>query len=281
MKLLLFFIFIQFLSLGLALAVSSGPVLPDQGVLERHTDSFYDPDINYAQFPARVTDKNPVGDVLKIQSETENIKFFRAGDEVKFKISTLLKNPPCTGHVRSVESPYFTIHINDIKQCWKQVEYFRRGSLLHFDSPILATRIKNASFFRLVLMQRKKDYLAQLNENNQFLWRFNELQVNAVAEFDLQIAEIEKRKQKALDDLIVKKKEASVLQQTLIRKLDEVDNDLLFYQIERQDIIVDRWFLDHDLGKPVSERPQELIKSDAGGPQGRRWEAKNFLEMGK
>ena len=44
-----------------------GPALPDSGIVSRELDSFYDAKIDYSVFPARVTDKDRVGSILKIR----------------------------------------------------------------------------------------------------------------------------------------------------------------------------------------------------------------------
>jgi hypothetical protein len=70
------------------------------------------------------------------------------------------------------------------------------------------------------------------------------------------IEELRADKEKALTQLIDKKKKQVRLQSELSKSLDELDNDLDFYRIRKDQMLVDRWHLDQDLGLPVGERPQ-------------------------
>ena len=53
------------------------------------------------------------------------------------------------------------------------------------------------------------------------------------------------------------------LQQELSYNLDQLERDLRFYQIEKRELYTDRWFLDHDLGVPVNNRPEQLKKDNS------------------
>ena len=64
-----------------------------------------------------------------------------------------------------------------------------------------------------------------------------------------------------MESYIDNKKKQVRLQKELSQKLDELDRDLDFYRIRKDQILVDRWHMDQDLGLPVGDRPQEFIKN--------------------
>ncbi len=224
-------------------------------LIVRQADSFLDSDRNYKTFTGRVTDRDLNTNILKVSSENKNIKFFRAGDLVRFKVVKVGKGL-CEGYVRSVEDGYFVIYLKDIYPCFGSKKYFRRGSLLAFNSERLGQRVKDASFYRIVLLKRKKDFFNQLNQVNHFLWSFNQQKVLTAADYDKKILLLKKKKENALELLLHKKQDQIRLQKELAFRLDSVENDLKFYRIDNNEPLVDRWHLDHDLGLPVGRRPQ-------------------------
>lgn len=221
-------------------------------------DSFYDRDLNYAKFSGRVTDRDKTANLMKISSENSTVRFFRAGDRVEFNVITMKDRTPCVGHVRSSEDGYFTIYAENLNPCWGESLYFRRGTVLVFDSEDLAKRVDQASLYRMTLLRRKKDFFNQLNKVNHFIWSFDQEKVKVAAKYDEQINELVKQREKAVDQLISKKEDFAKLQRQLAFQIDELKKDLDFYKIERQELFVDRWHLDQDSGVPVQQRPQEL-----------------------
>lgn len=230
----------------------------DRDPLGRERDSWYDPDFNYSSFPARVTDRDKSGNVLKVWSESGNVRFFRAGDQVSFQIPSKRKDNECEGYVRSVERHYFVMYVKDFYPCWGKGEYFRRGTILDLHSVDLAKRVREASLYRYVLIKRRKDFLRQLNEINHFVWSYDQQKVKLASEYDKRISDIEKKKQRSLSNLLNKKRDQILLQKELAGKLDELDQDIGFYRIEKNELLVDRWHSDLDLGQPVKNRPQAL-----------------------
>src|SRR5690606_40760044 len=197
---------------------------------------------------------------FKLQVENNNTKFFRAGDIVRFKVNMREKQNFCTGFVRSVEDFHFTMYVESLAPCYDAKEYFRRGTVLNFEAKILAERVFEASKYREQLVLRKEDFLKQLNGINHFLWTFDQQKVKTAADYDEQINKLQREKRRALDDMITLKQERLVLQNELMKKLNELDESLLFYRVERQELMTDRWQLDHDQGLPVGHRPQPIQK---------------------
>lgn len=229
-----------------------GPTLEDQ-----IKDSFYDPNYDYAEFTGRMTDRDKTASILKITSENKNIKFFRSGDEVRFRLAGH-RTENCKGHIRSVEDRFFVLYVKDITKCWGSAQYFRRGAMLVFSSDQLSARVQEAGNFRIILLKRRRDYLSQLNDINHFVWSFNQEKIKLASEYDQKITAIRKAKQQAMD-LLNKKKEDSIgLQRELSYRLDKLDKDIEYYRIDKDEPKIDRWHLDHDLGKPVGKRPVEL-----------------------
>jgi hypothetical protein len=234
------------------------PNLPAAGVVDPDNRGAIDPVVDYERFSGRVSDKDDTSRIFKIKVENNNTKFFRAGDLVLFKINGKENRDDCKGFVRAVEDFHFTIFVESLAPCYSSSEYFRRGTVLNFYSQVLAVRVFEATKYREQLVLRKEDFLKQLNDINHFIWTFDQQKVKTAAEYDEKIVRLQREKRKALDDLISLKQERLILQNELMRKLNELDDSLLFYRVERQELMTDRWNLDHDLGLPVGQRPQEL-----------------------
>lgn len=247
-----------FFTTALTHAVVVVPNLPDEGVLDPPNRNSIDPNVDYERFSGRVSDKDDASRIFKIQVENNNTKFFRAGDQVLFKLNLKDKKEFCKGFVRSVEDFHFTIFVESLAPCYSNSEYFRRGTVLNFYSKTLALRVFEASKYREQLVLRKEDFLKQLNDINHFLWTFDQQKVKTAADYDEEINRLQREKRKALDDMITLKQERLVLQNELMKKLNELDESLLFYRVERQELMTDRWNSDHDLGLPVGQRPQQM-----------------------
>ncbi len=263
MKIFSFFIlFLSMIPVILAAPItidSSKSKLPGATInYKQEFDSFFDPTFDYSRFFGRVTDKDPTDQIYKIESETNNVRFFKVGDYISFHVEgSDDSEDPCRAYVRDVEKEFFVIYVEDIRTCWRRDAYFRRGSRLRMTSEKLAQRVRDAGLFRVLLLRRRKDYFTQLNSINRFVWSFEQQKVQVAAEYDRRIAEMQAQKQKALDQLLTKKADQIRLQRELGQNLDEIDNDLDFYRIEREELALDRWEHDHDLGLPVGDRPQQ------------------------
>lgn len=228
-------------------------------------DSFYDVNADYENFSGRVTDRDATTSIVKISSENKNVKFFRAGDLVEFKVQSNNEGEYCQGFVRSLELDYFVMYIKDLFPCFPKEDYFRRGTALVMHSEKLAQRVREASVYRASLMTKKKDFMGQLNGINNGIWNYEERKVQVAAEFDRRIAEIEKEKLHALDDILSKKNDDIRLQRELAYRLDTIDKELDFYRIDKHELLFDRWHLDKDLGLPVYDKPEEIRPTRASG----------------
>jgi len=261
MKLLGHLLLAQIVLLPSAHALLAEPSLPKPGVVSPDVNHAMDPAIDYGQFTGRVSDKDDRGRVFKVRTENNNSKFFRAGDVVYFRVQGREDHDQCKGFVRSVEDYYFSMHVEDLNPCWEEkAGYFRRGMVLVFNSDVLRARVFEASKYRDVLLLKKEDFLRQLSGINNFLWTFDQQKVKVAADYDAQILELQRARQRAIDDMILQKQEKLTLQSELMKKLTEMDASLRFYQVERQELLTDRWNLDHDQGLPVGQRPQEPRK---------------------
>ncbi|MBC7427552.1 MAG: hypothetical protein H7336_03000 [Bacteriovorax sp.] len=228
-------------------------------------DSFYDIKFDYDSFSGRVTDRDATTSIVKISSENKNVKFFRAGDLVEFRIQASKDSDYCEGFVRSIEPDYFVMYTKDLQPCFPKEEYFRRGTALVMRSVKLGQRVREASVYRASLINKKKDFMGQLNGINGDVWNFEEKKIQVAADYDRRITEMEKEKIKALDELLSRKNDQIKLQREIAFRLDNIDKELDFYRIEKQDLMFDRWHLDHDLGYPVYERPEEIRPRRASG----------------
>lgn len=238
------------------LAQVTSPNYPDSGVLTQDVNGFYEHKRNYGSFSGRVSDKDSYGNTLKIQVENGNVKFFKAGDRIAFTVGET-GTRRCYATVQGTEPNYFTIHTMDIRQCNKGKTYIRRGTILKFNSDLLQKRVYMASKHREMLLMQREDFLKQLSRINHFVWTFDQQRVKTATEYDRKMLEVQRMKQKALDELTIKKQDSVTLQVKLRKRLDELDQQLNFFRVERQEAIVDRWAMDHDLGLPVGKRPQK------------------------
>jgi hypothetical protein len=254
------FCLLFFLLFPTAFAVVVVPNLPEEGVLGPDNRNSIDPNVDYERFTGRVSDRDDNQRIFKVHVENNNTKFFRAGDLVDFKVNLKENKKYCRGFVRSVEDFHFTIYVESLAPCYSDKDYFRRGTVLNFYSKVLALRVFEASKYREQLVLRKEDFLKQLNGINHFLWTFDQQKVKTAADYDEQINRLQREKRRALDDMITLKQERLVLQNELMKKLNELDESLGFYRVERQELMTDRWQMDHDQGLPVGHRPQEIQK---------------------
>ncbi len=222
------------------------------------TDSFYDPKVDYSMFSGRVTDRDATASIVKVSSESKNVRFFRAGDLVLFKMQSQKDNDYCEGYVRSIEDHYFVMFTKDLGPCFPDNDYFRRGTALIMKSTKLSERIREASVYRASLLQKKKDFMLQLNGINNGLWNFEERKIQLAAEYDQRLQELEKEKLKALENLLSRKNDEIKLQRELTYRLDTIDKELDFYRLDKNELLIDRWHLDKDLGLPVYNRPEEV-----------------------
>jgi len=228
--------------------------------LMRLNDSFFDPKYDYSRFAGRVTDRDESKTIFKVESENFNIKFFRAGDTLNFRVvnSEIQKDRNCHASIRDTEKNHFVMYVRNISECWDTTDYFRRGAQLEFFSLDLSERIQSASQYRLLLLKRKEDFLLQLNGINNFMASFEQQKVLLAAEFDKKILALQKEKEDALDTLVGRKVDSANLQKELGFRLDSLEEDLKHYRIEKVENLVDRWILDQSGDTPVSNRPQAM-----------------------
>ncbi len=232
-------------------------------IVEEHEldrSNFYDPEADYSSFEGRVSDRDESSSILKIYSDNPNIKFFRAGDPLSFRIQR--RNfGECQAQVRDVEPDYLIIFVRDLRPCWprREDDYFRRGTALIFSSDRLEERVREASRHRHALLRRREDFFNQLNEVNRFLWSFDQQRVIVSAQYDRKIERLEQEKLEALSALTSKKIDQARIQRELITLLDELDKDISHYRIESSQGF-NRWGHDHNTGLPVMKRPAEMTQ---------------------
>jgi hypothetical protein len=249
------------LFLLLYLYTSFAFALSDKKIREE-LDTFFDPKVDYSHTVARITDRDASAHVFKIWGEDPNLKFFRTGDQLNFSIPGV-EAESCHAVVRSTEYDYIVIFVDDLSVCWPRDDHIRIGAILKITSITLAKRVKEASLYRVVLLRRREDYIAQLRDLTNFIWAYKEKRIQVAADFDKKILDIQKEKARALSYLSLKKRNSMTLQNELSYKLDQVEKDLKFFQIEKRELFSDRWFFDQDLGKPVKNRPQKLKKNES------------------
>ncbi len=232
------------------------PPLPATTTL-RETDSFYNKKTDYSKFNGRVTDRDNTRDIIKVISKEKNIKFFNIGDKLNFWVGETKSSKLCKGFIRSIEPDYFVLKIQDLDICYTKRYYLRRGTILHFNSNILNERVKEASIHRQILLRRREDFFGQLNNINHFLWTYDQQKIQLALDYDKKLVDLERAKERAVDTFLIRKKEQLQLQKELIYRVDALNADLDHFRVEKKHKF-DRWNLDHGLGLPVGNRPQEI-----------------------
>lgn len=258
MRISVIFLFGFFFVVAQGHAMILTPSYPKEGVLEPDNRGAINPELDYERFSGRVSDKDDSGRIFKVRVENNNTKFFRAGDLVQFKVNLQENREYCKAFVRSVEDFHFSIYVESLAPCYSTEKYFLRGTVLNFYSKALGIRTFEATKYREQLVVRKEDFLKQLNDINHFLWTFDQQKVKTAANYDEEINRLMREKRKALDDMISLKQERLNLQNELMQKLNELDESLKYYRVERQELMTDRWNSDHDEGLPFGQRPQPI-----------------------
>ncbi|MBL7664729.1 MAG: hypothetical protein JNM93_06315 [Bacteriovoracaceae bacterium] len=236
----------------------TAPNLPAEGVVSEDLRGFFDPNVDYTKFSGRVSDRDETERIFKIRVENNNTKFLSNGDKLMFSVNESARTGKCSAYVRATEDFFITVYVEDFSPCWNPKEYFRRGTVLHFENEIMAQRVYEAGKQREILLLQHDDFLKQLNEINHFLWSYDQEKIKVTASYDEKINQLKEEKRKAVDSLIDKKQENLNLQLVLKKRLNEMDEKLRFYRIERQELLMDRWNLDHDKGLPMAQRPQVM-----------------------
>ena len=227
-----------------------------QKKLKDKLESLFDPNLDYKKFSGRMTDRDKVGDILKVFTENKNIKFLRPGDPLEFRLPNQ-SDSFCRGFIKVVEKDYLTLYVKNLFSCFKKGEYMRRGSQMVFYAPVLEERIKDAGLYRVILLRKKEEYWNQLRKMNQFIWNYDQRKIKVSADYDKRIVALENKKRKELDILLGKKRDQVLLQKEIVKKIEMLDSDLDFYIIDQYEPELDRWHLDHDLGLPVGKKPQK------------------------
>ena len=204
-------------------------------------------------FTARMTDRDDSLRTLKMSSENSYTRFFKKGDALQFHLPRK-KDRRCDGFIKGAEEGFFVVSVKNLDSCWDKSEYFRRGTLLTIYSPKLRSRVFGAKNYKLILKGRRDDHLKQLNEINHFIWSYDQQRIQLAASFDEQIIAIEKERQEALRELTNRKRDSTRLQQSLTYQLDKLEKDLSFYNVEKEDLLVDKQHLYDPFGLPIVKK---------------------------
>lgn len=248
------------------MAQAEAPGFKAEGIVSENTDSFHDKKIDYSYFIGRVTDRDHQGNIYKIRVENNNTKFLRVGDLVQFSAKREQEDFPCEGYVRDTENNYFVIYVKNLSLCFPEAtlaatqprgewSFLKIGTKLKFYSVRLAERVLAGSSYRKILLDKREDFLRQLNRINNFLFHFNEERVQVGLKFDRRVEEIRKEKLLAMERILEKQRESVILKKELVVELDKLDKDLTQYQVERVELFTDRFQMDKDTGLPMGVRP--------------------------
>lgn len=229
--------------------------IPRSMAQESGASAPYEPQQDYSRFMGRVTDKNREENILKVETEAGNARLLKTGDMVEFRPQYLgIPGGLCRGFVRDTEEKHIVFSVEALSLCSKK-EYFRRGTLLSFFSPVLPRRVRDAVTLRARLLERREDFYNQLNDINHFIWSYDQQKVLARTGYERQIADLRRRMARSLNALISKKNDYIRLRGELARRLDAMDKDLAFYALNAPSRQKEFWEYDHESNLPVLKGP--------------------------
>ena len=113
---------------------------------------------DYAHFYGRMTDASDDGKLLRIHTENKNIKLFRSGDIILFKLTKHRDGNSCRGTVRDTDGNYLVFSVSSFTPCSLDGDRLRVGSLIKPESTTLSERVSDARVYRDVLYKRKDDF---------------------------------------------------------------------------------------------------------------------------
>ena len=224
-------------------------------IIQEKLKDFYDPNIDYSKFFARMTDYS--GNILKLETNNSNIKFLATGDQVFLAFRKKYKE--CSGIVRNIEDDRYLVIFTNVRDCLPKDIYLRRGTITRLSVPIMFRRIQEAAHNHILLLKNKDDYYHQLNSVNDFLWNYEQEKILLSNNYDAQIMRLRQEKERAIKDLITQRNDNISLQKELKFKIDQIEKDVLNTRADTRELDMDRWNLDHDNRSVFELRPKEGI----------------------
>lgn len=227
--------------------------LPDHGVLSPDYDGFLDPKIDYSKTVGRISDIDQDKKIFKIKVENDFTRFLKPGDPVNIKVLKLSEDS-CLSHVVATELQYFTVQAVDVTPCWGKGEYLRRGLVLEISSDVLLLRVQQASAYRKELLLKRAAYLKQLSEVNNFFWNFNMNKEKLRQDYDQKLNQLKNEKIEAMNNFNAEQAAKTKEQGELMQELNQLDELLKYYRIDRTEILTDKFHADYDTSAPVDQR---------------------------
>jgi len=254
LKLFKFFILLLFFCFSNKTnATAYSPNLADHGVMAADFDGFLDPNFDYSFTYGRISDIEQKNLIVKIQVENDVTRFFKPGDFVQLSVRKLSKED-CQSQVVSAEKGYFTVKLDSLTPCWKEQTYFRRGLVLEIHSTVLHLRVQQASAYRRDLLQKRDAYLKELAGVNNFFWQLANNRDKLGADYDAKIEKLKNDKTAALQKFDQDQVDKVKVQGELMSELNNLDDLLKFYRIDRREILKDRFQSDYDTSAPADQR---------------------------
>ena len=105
-----------------------------QKKLKKKLEALFDSNIDYKKFSGRMTDRDKVGDILKVYTENKNIKFFKPGDPLEFRLPNQ-SSSLCRGFIKIVEKNYLTLYVKNLFNCFKKGSILEEALKCHFTHP--------------------------------------------------------------------------------------------------------------------------------------------------
>jgi hypothetical protein len=196
-------------------------------------------------FTGRISRLNPIGQLVRIRTDFENVKFLNRKDRIEFWNETY-PDQRCIASLEGRTNDYLLIRVPEFESCVRRV-HFTTGSFLHFRSEDLQENMKIAKEL-IEILQKKRLAMKVGKERHQKALTGHVEKVDAVNKrYEVLRQKLEIEWQKELSSLEEDKARTFMDFKNAEARLNEIDSKLEAYRIEDHNLKLDRWSLDPSL----------------------------------
>ena len=198
-----------------------------------------------AEFSGRVSNLNLDARLVRFKISFENVKFLNKGDEVEFWGQHQESNK-CSGKVLGRSSDYILLKVYKLEWC-NETSPLALGRFFHFYSVDLSNNISVARELTEILLKKRMALKGKIQRNKKLIDTYLQ-RVEAVNNrYELLRRKLEQEWREELTKL--EQDQIEVVRNTngLEVRLNEANHKLELYQVEDQNLKVDRWSLDKKL----------------------------------
>ncbi|MAE59210.1 MAG: hypothetical protein CME69_10030 [Halobacteriovorax sp.] len=198
-----------------------------------------------AKFSGRVSNLNLDARLVRFKVNFDNIKFLNKGDEVDFWGQHQERNK-CSGKILGRSSDYLLVKVYKIEWCNEQSP-MALGRFFHFYSVDLSNNISVARKLTEILLKKRLALEGKVQRNKKLIETYLQ-RVEAVNNrYELLRRKLEQEWREELTKL--EEDQIEIVRNTngLEVRLNETNHKLELYQIEDNNLKLDRWSLDKTL----------------------------------